>query len=127
MATKLIAGRVRDLGGFSLRRVLPAADHRTVGPFVFFDHFGPETFGPGQNLDVRPILDWRRLPISWKEASTIATVWAFTRHYPRGHQLDDRRQGHRAFGAHSRRAAQPGKKDARHSVVGCLARGKRRG
>jgi len=54
MATKLIEGRVRDLGGFSLRRMLPAPDHRAVGPFVVFDHFGPETFGPGQNLDVRP-------------------------------------------------------------------------
>jgi len=54
MATKLIEGRIRDLGGFSLRRVLPAPDHRAVGPFVFFDHFGPETLGPGQNLDVRP-------------------------------------------------------------------------
>jgi len=54
MATKLIEGRIRDLGGFSLHRVLPAPDHRAVGPFVFFDHFGPETLGPGQNLDVRP-------------------------------------------------------------------------
>ncbi|WP_207787782.1 pirin family protein [Candidatus Thiosymbion oneisti] len=54
MATKLIEGQVRDLGGFSLRRVLPAPDYRAVGPFVFFDHFGPQTFGPGQNLDVRP-------------------------------------------------------------------------
>ena len=33
--------RERDLGGFTVRRVLPAADRRSVGPFVFFDHMGP--------------------------------------------------------------------------------------
>lgn len=45
----------RDLGdGFSVGRVLPAPSRRTVGPFVFFDHFGPVEFGPGKGIDVRP-------------------------------------------------------------------------
>lgn len=50
-----IAAQPRDLGdGFVVRRLLPAAPLRTVGPFVFFDHFGPVDFPPGQGMDVRP-------------------------------------------------------------------------
>ena len=37
-----IAPHTKDLGGgFAVRRLLPSADRRAVGPFVFFDHFGP--------------------------------------------------------------------------------------
>lgn len=51
----LITPRTRDLGdGFTVRRVLPYARRRHVGPFVFFDHMGPVQFAPGQGLDVRP-------------------------------------------------------------------------
>ena len=51
----LITPRTRDLGeGFMVRRVLPYAKRRHVGPFVFFDHMGPVQFAPGQGLDVRP-------------------------------------------------------------------------
>ncbi len=50
-----LVGRTRDLGdGFNVRRVLPAAQRRMVGPFVFFDQMGPKRFGPGEGLDVRP-------------------------------------------------------------------------
>lgn len=50
-----IAGRPRDLGGFSVRRVLPSAMRRLVGPFIFFDHMGPSEFAPGQGgINVRP-------------------------------------------------------------------------
>ncbi len=49
-----IAGRERDLGGFSVRRVLPFAKKRLVGPFIFFDQMGPAQFAPGQGIDVRP-------------------------------------------------------------------------
>ncbi len=39
-----LAGQQKDLGGgFIVRRLLPAAGRRNVGPFVFFDHFGPAT------------------------------------------------------------------------------------
>jgi redox-sensitive bicupin YhaK (pirin superfamily) len=51
----VITPRLRDLGeGFNVRRVLPFAKRRHVGPFVFFDHMGPAQFEPGQGLDVRP-------------------------------------------------------------------------
>lgn len=49
-----IAGRSRDLGGFSVSRVLPSAQRRSLGPFVFFDEMGPADFAPGQGIDVRP-------------------------------------------------------------------------
>ena len=50
-----LAGHEKDLGGgFTVRRVLPAASMRSVGPFIFFDHFGPVTALPGVNYDVRP-------------------------------------------------------------------------
>ena len=45
----------KDLGGgFVVRRLLPSAQRPSVGPFVFFDHFGPITAQPGDNHDVRP-------------------------------------------------------------------------
>ncbi|MDP5053121.1 MAG: pirin family protein [Congregibacter sp.] len=49
-----IKPREKDLGEFSVRRVLPAAQQRMVGPFVFFDHMGPAEFPPGKGIDVRP-------------------------------------------------------------------------
>lgn len=50
----VIAPRPRDIGSFEVRRVLPHAKHRMVGPFIFFDHMGPVTLGPGEGMDVRP-------------------------------------------------------------------------
>ena len=50
----IIKPRERDLGEFTVRRVLPAAKQRMVGPFVFFDHMGPAEFPPGQGVAVRP-------------------------------------------------------------------------
>jgi redox-sensitive bicupin YhaK (pirin superfamily) len=51
---RVLEGRPRDLGGFSVRRVLPAGRLQTVGPFIFFDHMGPATFTAGGGVDVRP-------------------------------------------------------------------------
>lgn len=50
----VIAPREKDLGGFHVRRVLPYATHRMVGPFIFFDHMGPAILAPGTGMDVRP-------------------------------------------------------------------------
>ena len=50
----VIVPRPRDLGGFEVRRVLPAAERRSVGPFVFFDQMGPADLAPGHGIDVRP-------------------------------------------------------------------------
>ena len=51
-----IEPRRHDLGGFQVGRVLPFAKRRMVGPFVFFDHFGPANFQRGipRTVDVRP-------------------------------------------------------------------------
>ena len=54
MSITILTPHLRDLGGFSVRRVLPALARKTVGPFIFFDHFGPTDLAPGQGVDVRP-------------------------------------------------------------------------
>ena len=54
-ATLLIKPVERDLGGgFMVRRLLPAAAKRSLGPFVFLDHMGPAVHGPDARFDVRP-------------------------------------------------------------------------
>jgi redox-sensitive bicupin YhaK (pirin superfamily) len=50
----VIEGRGRDLGGFSVRRLLPSSGMQSVGPFIFFDHMGPASFGPDGGVNVRP-------------------------------------------------------------------------
>jgi len=51
---KVIVPRSHDLGGFQVRRALPAIGQRMVGPFIFFDQMGPAEFHLGEGLDVRP-------------------------------------------------------------------------
>ncbi|WP_298332547.1 pirin family protein [Asticcacaulis sp.] len=50
----LIPPREKDLGGFTVKRILPFAKHRMVGPWIFFDHMGPAVFEPGKGTNVRP-------------------------------------------------------------------------
>lgn len=50
----VIVPRARDLGGFEVRRALPAPKRQMVGPFIFFDQMGPAEFITGQGIDVRP-------------------------------------------------------------------------
>ena len=50
----LIVPRARDIGGFEVRRALPAPKRQMVGPFIFFDQMGPAEFVTGQGIDVRP-------------------------------------------------------------------------
>ena len=52
----VVEPRPRDLGGFSVERILPAVGCRHLGPFVFFDHMGSAGFRlePGHGMDVRP-------------------------------------------------------------------------
>ncbi len=51
----IIVPRTRDLGdGFVVRRALPHGKRQMVGPFIFFDHFGPMQFIAGKGMDVRP-------------------------------------------------------------------------
>jgi len=50
-----IKGKSHDLGdGFFVTRLLPQPARRSIGPFVFFDYFGPVDFAPGKGIDVRP-------------------------------------------------------------------------
>jgi redox-sensitive bicupin YhaK (pirin superfamily) len=50
----VLVPKTRDLGDFEVRRALPSIERRMVGPFVFWDHFGPVTLAQGKGLDVRP-------------------------------------------------------------------------
>lgn len=50
----IVQPHLTDLGDFSVRRLLPNAQQRMVGPWIFFDHFGPVTFPVGPGVAVRP-------------------------------------------------------------------------
>lgn len=50
----VVEPRPRDIGGLEVRRVLPAKQRPSVGPFVFFDQIGPAELAPGSGIDVRP-------------------------------------------------------------------------
>ena len=50
----VLQARDKDLGGFSVRRLLPTAGRKTVGPWIFFDHMGPADFPAGEGINVRP-------------------------------------------------------------------------
>jgi redox-sensitive bicupin YhaK (pirin superfamily) len=56
MLERVIEQRRRDLGGFEVGRVLPFGGQQMVGPFIFFDHFGPTRLAAGlaKSADVRP-------------------------------------------------------------------------
>ena len=51
---QIITPREKDLGGFTVGRILPYAKRRMVGPFIFLDHMGPADFAAGEGIDVRP-------------------------------------------------------------------------
>ncbi|MCG8672501.1 MAG: pirin family protein [Pseudomonadales bacterium] len=51
--SQLIPEKTKDLDGFSVTRILPNANKRMMGPFIFFDHMGPANFKPGEGIDVR--------------------------------------------------------------------------
>ncbi len=50
----VIIPRVRDIGAFEVRRALPSIERQMIGPFIFFDQFGPITMKAGEGQDVRP-------------------------------------------------------------------------
>ncbi|MFS2008214.1 pirin family protein [Duganella sp. CT11-25] len=53
--SNLLKGHEKDLGGgFVVRRYLPSAVKQAVGPFIFFDHFGPVDVPVDADHDVRP-------------------------------------------------------------------------
>ena len=50
----VILPRAHDLGGFEVRRALPAKEKQMIGPFIFWDQMGPGELLPGHGMDVRP-------------------------------------------------------------------------
>jgi redox-sensitive bicupin YhaK (pirin superfamily) len=50
----VIVPRARDLGGFEVRRALPAKERQMIGPFIFWDQMGPALFDVGKGVNVRP-------------------------------------------------------------------------
>ena len=50
----VVEPKEKELGGFSVRRVLPNRQRKMVGPWIFFDHMGPARFPPGEGVNVRP-------------------------------------------------------------------------
>jgi redox-sensitive bicupin YhaK (pirin superfamily) len=54
-----------DLGGFQVRRAVPSAECRMIGPFVFVDQFGPAHLPPGQAMDVRPHPHINLATVTW--------------------------------------------------------------
>ncbi len=98
----LIEPRVRDLGGFGVRQLLPFPKRRNVGPFVFFDHLGPAVMAPGKGIDVRSHPHIGLATVTWlfegaldhrDSLGTIKTIRPGTVNWMKGGQR------HRAFGA----------------------------
>jgi redox-sensitive bicupin YhaK (pirin superfamily) len=54
-----------DLGSFEVRRAVPSAECRMVGPFVFVDQFGPAHLALGQGMDVRPHPHINLATVTW--------------------------------------------------------------
>jgi redox-sensitive bicupin YhaK (pirin superfamily) len=52
MIETVIPYRERTIGAFNVRRVLPFAKRRSVGPFVFVDDFGPMEIVSNTSLDI---------------------------------------------------------------------------
>ena len=50
----MVIPNAKDIGGFQVRRALPTAKRRLVGPFIFFDRMGPAILRSDQAMDVRP-------------------------------------------------------------------------
>jgi redox-sensitive bicupin YhaK (pirin superfamily) len=61
----VVVPRARDLGDFIVRRALPSAERQMVGPFIFFDQFGPVLLKAGKGMDVRPHPHIGLSTVSW--------------------------------------------------------------
>ena len=62
---RTVAPVTHDLGGFTVRRVVPQAECRMVGPFVFVDQFGPAQLDLGTGMDVRPHPHINLATVTW--------------------------------------------------------------
>lgn len=60
-----LPGRMTDLGGLPIRRLLPRGRRRLVGPWCFLDSYGPLTFSSGKPMDVAPHPHVGLQTVSW--------------------------------------------------------------
>src|SRR3989442_15698480 len=60
-----LPGRLTDLGGLAIRRLLPRSQRRLVGPWCFLDSYGPLTFPSGKAMDVAPHPPMGLQTVSW--------------------------------------------------------------
>lgn len=68
-AATLIAPHTKDLGGgFLVRRTLPSLQRQAVGPFVFFDHFGPVEASAAQDVRPHPHIGLATVTYLWEGA-----------------------------------------------------------
>lgn len=51
---RILEARFADLGDFMVRRLLPSSHQQMIGPWIFFDHFGPHAFEAHKGIDIRP-------------------------------------------------------------------------
>jgi redox-sensitive bicupin YhaK (pirin superfamily) len=58
-------GRLTDLGGLAIRRLLPRSQRRLVGPWCFLDAYGPIDFTLGKPMDVAPHPHMGLQTVSW--------------------------------------------------------------
>ncbi len=126
----VVVPRTVDLGdGFSVRRALPSARSRMVGPFIFFDHFGPAEFRAGTGLDVRPHPHIGLATVTYlfdgeiMHRDSLGTAAAIK---PGEINLMTAGTRHRAFRAHRRTVAHHRQPDPRFADVGRAAGGERR-
>ena len=60
-----LPGRLTDLGGLAIRRLLPRSQRRLVGPWCFLDAYGPLSFTSGKPMDVAPHPHIGLQTVSW--------------------------------------------------------------
>ena len=60
-----LPGRLTDIGGLPIRRLLPRSGRRLVGPWCFLDSYGPLTFSSGKPMDVAPHPHMGLQTVSW--------------------------------------------------------------
>ena len=121
---QVIVPRARDLGGFSVRRALPAAGRQMVGPFIFFDQMGPAEFLIGTGIDVRPHPHIGLATVTYLFDGEIMhrdSLGSAVAIKPGELNLMSAGRRHRAFGAHLGRAARQGPAAVRHPGVGGAA------
>ena len=75
----VIVPRVRDLGGFNVRRALPSARRQMVGPFIFWDQMGPAEFAIGEGIDVRPHPHIGLATVTYLSRENLSTAIALAR------------------------------------------------